>query len=51
MKKLFLSIIAILILSTVTVYADGGKKPVKKAPHKKVNTKAKCPNRPGCICN
>jgi len=50
MKKFFLSIVAMSMLSTITVSAGGGKKPAKKILHKKVGTKTKCPNRPGCIC-
>ena len=64
MKKIFLSIIATVIMSSVAVYAEGGKKATKKAPAKKgctktncpdkpdcKKTKTICPNRPGCICN
>lgn len=62
MKKIFLSIIATVIFSAVVVYADGGKKVVKKNAAKKECTKANCPNttnchkavcpnKPGCICN
>ena len=64
MKKIFLSIIATVIMSSVAVYAEGGKKATKKASAKKECTKANCPdkadckktkticpNRPGCICN
>lgn len=62
MKKIFLSILATVIMSSVAVYAEGGKKVAKKASAKKEYTKANgpdaknyrksvCPNRPGCICN
>lgn len=51
MKKILSCLLAILILSGFTVYANGGKKPAKKTPHKKENAKKVCPNRPGCICN
>lgn len=62
MKKIFLSIIVTVIVSSVAVYAEGGKKVAKKATTKKECTKANCPdkpnchktvcpNKPGCICN
>ena len=62
MKKIFLSIIATVIMSSVAVYAEGGKKAAKKQTAKKECTKANCPdtknchkaicpNKPGCICN
>lgn len=62
MKKIFLSIVATVIISSVAVYAESGKKVTKKASVKKECTKANCPdrknchkaicpNKPGCICN
>ncbi len=62
MKKIFLSIAATVIMSSVAVYAHGGKKVTKKAVAKKECTKANCPDKPncrkavcpdkpGCICN
>ena len=62
MKKIFLSIIATVIMSSGAVYAGGGKKITKKAIVKKECTKANCPDqpdckkvvcpsKPGCICN
>ena len=48
MKKIFLSIIAIVIMSSVAVYAEGGKKVTKKAIAKKECTKANCPDNPNC---
>lgn len=62
MKKIFLSIFATVIMSSVAVYAEGGKKVTKKAVAQKECTKANCPDtknchkavcpyKPGCICN
>ena len=62
MKKIFLSILAPVIMSCVSVYAEGGKKVTKKAVAKKECAKANCPdktnchkavcpNKPSCICN
>lgn len=63
MKKIFLSIVATVIMSSVLVYAGGSKKSTKKAKASKEcikancpdkanckKTKTICPNRPGCIC-
>lgn len=60
MKKIILGMFALTLLSTAAM-ADNGKK-TKKAKGKVVCGKncpetkdckktAKCPNRPGCICN
>lgn len=60
MKKVLIGMFALTMLSTAAL-ADTGKK-VKKSKAKTVCTKncpetkgckktAKCPNRPGCICN
>jgi len=53
MKKLFLSTLALVIMSAGMAYAEGGKRNTKtKRPvQKKERVKPKCPNRPGCICN
>jgi hypothetical protein len=51
MKKLLLSTIAVILMSSVAVYAEGSKKTTKKAVAKKERTKTNCPNKPGCICN
>jgi hypothetical protein len=51
MKKIIIAVIAIFMLSTIAVYADGGKKRAKSSIHKKSPAKTKCTNRPGCICN
>ena len=62
MKKIFLSIMATAIMSSMTVYAGGGKKQShKQATKKEVCGKdcpatkdcpktGKCPTRPGCVC-
>ncbi len=61
MKKAFIGILALTLLSTTSVLAEGGKK-VKKAKAKVECSKgcpetkdchknAKCLNKPGCICN
>ena len=60
MKKIFLSLVATMIMSGVAVYADGGKKAARKHVAKKECTKcpdkthcnkATCPDFPGCICH
>ena len=61
MKKIFLSIVATVLLSTLAVYADNGKKIAKKQATKKECTmtdckdKAKCHkatcSMPGCVCH
>ena len=61
MKKIFLSMVATIIMSSVAVYADSGKKVKTKHIAKKEicgkncpNTtnchKGKCPNKPDCVC-
>lgn len=61
MKKAFIGILALTLVSTTSVFAEGGKK-VKKAKAKIEYSKgcpdtkdchknAKCPNKLGCICN
>ena len=42
MKKIFLSIVTMLLMSGVAVYADGGKKNAKKAAAKQACTKSTC---------
>jgi hypothetical protein len=51
MKKLLLSTIAIIFMSSISVYAEGSKKTTKKVVAKKERSKTICPNKPGCICN
>ena len=61
MKKAFIGILALTLVSTTPIFAEGGKK-VKKVkakvecskscPDKKdCHKNAKCPNKPGCVCN
>ena len=62
MKKVFVAIIATVIMSGFTAYADNGKKQLNKQalkkecgknckPTKDCPKKSNCPNKPGCICN
>jgi hypothetical protein len=48
MKKIFLSIVAVLLLSSAAVYANGGGKTAKKHVTKKECTKANCPDQSNC---
>ena len=60
MKKIFFSVVATVIMSSVSVYAGGVKK-VRHTNKHKVECgancpetqschKAICPNKPGCVC-
>jgi len=60
MKKIFFSILATLLISTVSVYAEGGKPAAKKQAVKKECSSANCPDKancpkpickPGCVCH
>lgn len=61
MKRIFLSIIATIVMTSFAAYADNGKKPTskkltkiekcKKAYCPTSCKKTICPNRPGCVCN
>ena len=60
MKKVFVSVLVLSLLSGVALGADGGKKKTNKkakmectknCPDKKDCKKTtQCPNKPGCVC-
>ena len=60
MKKAFFAFFAVSVMSTAVVYAVGGKKKEKNKAKtectknctetKDCHKNAKCPNKPGCIC-
>lgn len=63
MKKIFLGMTAMLIMSSFAAFADSGKKPSAKKKAKIANctktnccntvkcNKGTCPDMPGCICH
>ena len=64
MKKIFLSAVVMLLMSSAAVYADGNKPAKHKAPKQQTTCTAKnckptadckpgtkCPTKPGCVCH